>query len=241
MTPDFLAVAAKTVQPGSLPRSRLLEALPPELQLRLKSDLETVILKRGELLIQPGLAFDFIHFPTDCMISMIVKIKSGSAIESSTIGNDGFSGVSAFLGANLGGVTNMVQIPGQALRMRVEAFDWFMNDPDFRAHLGSYVARTLASMGQSAACIAFHSFHERLARWLLRVQDDIESDEISLTQEFLAMMLGVHRPTVTIAVGLLETAELITHRRGAITITDRPGLMAVACECYIRTQRRLES
>lgn len=235
MTPGLAIVGARDedeTRSVSLPRSRFLQALPVELLARMEPDLEAITLERDEVLIQPGLALDFVYFPTSCMISVIVKLEDGNAIESTTIGNDGFSGIAAFLGNEVGDLTNMVQIPGEAMRMRVDAFRALLDDPGLRTHLGGYAARMFAAMGQSAACISFHAFHERLARWLLLVQDDIERGEFPLTQEFMAMMLGVHRPTVTIAIGMLQNAGLIEHRRGVIKITDRAGLIAAACECY---------
>jgi CRP-like cAMP-binding protein len=164
---------------------------------------------------------------------MVVTLENGNTVEAATIGSDGFVGVSAFLGMERADMTALVQIEGEGLRLPIDAFRRCMDqDARFRERLGAFTAKTLATVAQSAACIAFHPVQERLARWLLLVRDGTETDEFPLTQDFLAVMLGVHRPTVTIAVRLLEGAGLIEHRRGHIRIVDAAALVRATCECY---------
>jgi DNA-binding MarR family transcriptional regulator len=125
-----------------------------------------------------------------------------------------------------------VQIAGSALRMESNTFRRHLDDPRFRAALGDYSASAFITVGQLAGCVAFHSAEHRLARWLLMVRDCVDRTTFPLTQEFIGVMLGVHRPTVTIAVRTLERAGLIEHRRGSVNILDGAGLEQAACECY---------
>ena len=215
-----------------MPKNRLLQSLDPRVQLAISRDLERVNLPRGEHLFAAGQIPEFVYFPTSCLISMVVILESGSTVEAATIGSDGFVGISTYLGMAKADTTAVVQIGGEAQRMRVEAFLKHMTEESFRDSLGASTAKTIATIAQSIACIAFHPVPERLARWLLLVRDGIQQDEFLLTQDFIAVMLGVHRATVTIAVRLLETAGLIEHRRGLIRIVDVAALTEAACECY---------
>jgi CRP-like cAMP-binding protein len=212
--------------------SRFLGSLSLDLQKRLAPALEQVNLLRGEGLHQAGETIDYVYFPISCMVSMVVSIESGNMIEATTVGNDGYVPVSAFFGGDRADVTAIVQMSGEALRMKIDDFRRELDYPEFRRALGAYSAKTLQTTGQSIACIAFHPLQERLARWLLTVRDATERDEMPLTQDFLAVMLGVHRPTVTIAIRILESAGLIEHRRGLIRIVDADALANSACECY---------
>jgi len=212
--------------------SRFIAALPADLQQSMRPDLELMDLARDEVLLRIGDLIDAVYFPTTCMVSMVVTLENGSTIEAATVGSNGFVGISSFLGGQRAEATGMVQIAGEALRMDVAAFQTHLQDPRLRANLGAYTAATFATIAQSTACIAFHPVQERLARWLLMVRDGIERNEFPLTQEFLAVMLGVQRPTVTIASRTLEKAGLIEHRRGRIRIPDAEALAQAACECY---------
>jgi CRP-like cAMP-binding protein len=195
-------------------------------------DLQHVDLKRGDVLLKAGELIEAVYFPTTCLVSMVVTLENGNTIEATTIGNDGFSGLSAYLARDRADATCMVQVAGAALRMRAEAFRRHLEDVRLRDQVGNYAAKIFATITQSTACIAFHPVPERLARWLLMVREGIERDEFLLTQDFLAVMLGVHRPTVTVAIRSLETAGLIDHQRGHIRIIDAEALEQSACECY---------
>ena len=128
--------------------------------------------------------------------------------------------------------THIIQLPGDALVMPIKSFREHLADAAFREPVSSYVAKTLSIVAQSSACIAFHPVQERLARWLLMVQDCTERDKFALTQDFIAVMLGVYRPTVTLAMHALENAGLIHSTRGLIEIADRLGLEKASCECF---------
>ncbi|HEX5370763.1 MAG TPA: Crp/Fnr family transcriptional regulator [Dehalococcoidia bacterium] len=229
-----------------MPNSRFLLSLPDDIQNILKPQLETLVLSHGEIMLAAGELIDYIYFPTDSLISMVVTLENGNTVEAATIGNDGFAGIAAFFGGYRAEVTAVVQIPGEALRLDVSVFRKLMENERFREVTGNYAARIFATVAQSAACLAFHPVHERLARWLLLVRDCTEHSEFPLTQDFIAVMLGVHRPTVTIAMRLLESAGLVEHRRGRIRIVDADALTEAACECYrlsgtMRSNARSES
>ena len=148
------------------------------------------------------------------------------------VGADGFTGLTTLFGMRAAGTRAMVQIGGEALRMPIEPFEQHLADARLRQPLGVYASRTLSRIAQSTGCVAFHPIEQRLARWLLMVRDSLDREEFPLTQEFLSYMLGVHRPTVTIASRLLVNAGLIEHRRGVIRIIDPEGLEQASCECY---------
>jgi CRP-like cAMP-binding protein len=136
------------------------------------------------------------------------------------------------LGSRRADYTVLCQITGDALRIDSGRFAEHLQEPRLRDRLGQYASALTRIMAQSTACMAFHPIEQRLARWLLLVQDELEGNRFSLTQEYLAVMLGVHRPTVTVAIRTLEMAGLISHGRGFTEILNRPGLTEAACECY---------
>jgi CRP-like cAMP-binding protein len=216
----------------ALAESRFLRALPGDLLDSMAGDLEAVDLKRGDVLLKAGELIEFVYFPTTCLVSMIVSLENGNTIEATTIGSNGFSGISVYLGRDTAAATCITQVAGEALRMRAAAFRRHLEDVRLRDHIGRYAAKILINIAQSTACIAFHPVPERLARWLLMVRDGLDEDEFLLTQDFLAVMLGVHRPTVTVAIRSLAAAGLVEHQRGRIRILDPDALMEAACECY---------
>ena len=193
------------------------------------------------MLEQAGGPVQFVYFPLSCLASTVVILEDGSMAEALTIGKEGFVGASLYFERDTAELTTFIQIPGEALRLDAKLFQMSLEDARFRRVIGNYTGRALATVAQSTACMAFHPLQERLARWLLLVRDGLELDEFPLTQDFLAIMLGVHRPTVTIAVKILQTAGLIQHRRGRVRITDTEGLTSAACECYRRARTSLAS
>jgi len=222
-------------------RNRLLAALPPALADGVCLDLEALSLKQPQLIIERGAIIEFIYFPTTCLISMVVDLKNGNTVEALTVGNDGFVETAAFFGKANSTFKGLVQISGDALRMRVESFLTHLEDEVFSTVMGSYVEDAMAMLAQSSACLAFHPVEQRLARWLLEVEDRVNTQSLGLTQEFLAQMLGVQRPTASIAVRMLVTANLISHTRGAVRIENRAGLEEAACECFRTGRERLDN
>jgi len=215
-----------------MPENSLLESLPPDLKQRIMSDLKPVEMPAHEVIAERGKPFQGIYFPRGCLISVVVNFENGSTIEAELVGKDGYTGIAALLGRENATSDMFVQVAGAALRMERKDFQFHLNDERFRATLGAYSATAFSIVGQLAGCVAFHPVEQRLARWLLMVRDRIDSTEFPLTQDFIAVMLGVYRPTVTTSVRTLERAGLIEHRRGMIRIIDGEALEQAACECY---------
>ena len=173
-----------------------------------------------------------IFFPETAVISLLTVLTEG-AIEAMTVGNDGFYGIPVYHGLDSTIVRAVCQIPGRALRIDVDTFRQVIdNSPTISRALARYAQFLVETISQSAACNRLHVIEQRCARWLLLSHDRVGSDEFALTQVSLAQMLGVRRPGVTVAIGILEKAGYISHTRGRIRIEDRAGLESVSCECY---------
>ena len=169
-----------------------------------------------------------IVFPRTCVISVITRTNDGQTLDNALVGYEGvFATPAEALNVN-----GLVQIAGFAYGLSHEAFDKHLDNHEFREAISRYSECLLSFACQSAICQAFHTAEQRLARWLLSVQDRAQDDELRLTQEYLAAMLGVHRPTVTIAARILQAAGMIHYRYGRIAIADRAALEEAACECY---------
>ena len=223
--------------PGPL-KNNLLASLSPDDYALVSGHLTQVDLEKGRLLYDPGDKVDTIYFPLDCVISLMTLMESGAAIESATVGREGGVGLLAAISPRHSLSRAIVQVPGRAARVGVGP----LGDVAARSHgLRSIIERhNDALFGhaiQSVACNALHSVEARFCRWLLSCRDRIDNDTINLTQEFLADMLGVQRTTVTAVAGALQAKGLISYRRGVVDILDRPGLEAMACECYGAVRR----
>jgi CRP-like cAMP-binding protein len=199
---------------------------------------QTTLLKLGDVIARCGEPFDACYFPLTCLLSQVVELEEGGTVEAALIGNDGFLGVPLLFGMNIAPCTVFVQIAGEAAVLGIDDFRNLLSVPGVAKKFGKYALQTYEQTAQGAACLAYHPIAARLAKWLLMVSDVVERDVLPLTHEYLAVMLGSQRPTVTIAAGTLETAGLIEGRRGAIRISDREGLEAAACECYRALQAR---
>lgn len=214
-------------------RNQLLSLLP-------QSELETVLgqaqevaVRSKEVIFRRGELIRHVYFPENCVISLVTELENGDAVEAMTIGSDGFAGIAVFHGVNASRLKGVGQITGQAWRLRSEDFqELAVSCENFGRLLHRYSQLIFETVSQSAACNRLHVIEQRCARWLLMSQDRVGRDEFNLTQEFLAEMLGVRRPGVTVAMGALEKAGLIGHSRGMIAVVDRPGLEKAACECY---------
>jgi hypothetical protein len=203
---------------------------------------EFLEVRSKELLFEPGDRIDFVHFPEDCVISLVTVMANGDQVEAMTVGNDGFSGIPAFHGVPTSPNRGIGQITGWARRLSMQNFrELVMECATLHRLLHVYSEFVYETVAQSAACNRLHVIEQRCARWLLMSQDRVGRDSFDLTQEFLAEMLGVRRPGVTVAMGILEKAGLISHSRGNITVVNRSGLEKASCECYgtIRERQRL--
>jgi len=222
------------------PRNRLLLAIPPRYFRQLLPDLEHIECRREQVLIDADSSLDHVFFPDSGVISVVAVYPDGSIIEMATIGREGGTGFQAVFGARSSSARLLVQLPGTAARMRRSAFVRAMEVmPAFRTLMHAHVHAFLEQVMVSAACNAAHSLKERLARWLLMMRDRHDDDVLPLTQNLLAEMLGVHRPTITNAARGLQRAGLIKCTRGRVTILDRDGLIRASCECYQVVRARI--
>jgi CRP-like cAMP-binding protein len=221
------------------PRNRLLLALSSRDLKRVMPELEHIRCQRAEVLLDADSSLDHVFFPDSGVVSVVAVYADGSVIEMATIGREGCTGVQAFFGAKTSSVRLLVQIPGSAARMSRAAFARAMESmPSFRNVMSAYIQAFLEQVLVSVACNGAHSLKQRLARWLLMMHDRSDEDELLITQNLLAEMLGVQRPTVTNAARELERAGLIRRGRRQVRILDRQGIMEESCECYqlVRTR-----
>jgi CRP-like cAMP-binding protein len=214
--------------------NRILESLPPEELALVAKELDNFDMNRDEILVDLGHRVEDVYFPDSGMISLVTSLGNRVTIETGTIGQEGMAGIEAFLGTRNASNRTIVQVPGQARKLRLSVFqDLAAELPGFRDSLRRYAAATLAIANQLAACNLIHSLRQRCARWLLTVHDNVEGNAFYLTHAYLAQMLGVRRAGVTNALADLTKRGLINSRRGTITILDRAGLEAAACECTV--------
>jgi CRP-like cAMP-binding protein len=226
------------VAPG---QNRVLSALSRDLQLRLLPRTEKVSLPLRQLLYEPDTPMAYAYFPLSGVISLVLPLRDGASVEIGTVGNEGLLGSPLLLGVDRGPTRAFSQVAGQSLRMRADAFRRSLQEfPDFAEVVRRYTQGLFNQVSQTTACNHVHSVQQRMCRWLLMTHDRVGADEFHLTQEFLAQMLGVRRPSVTVAAGLLQKAGLIRYQRGRIHITDRAGLEAGACECYNTVREELD-
>lgn len=212
----------------------LLASLPPGDLRRIQPHLEIVPLKLKEFLHQPGVPIDYVYFPGTGFCSIVTVLEDGSMVESATVGREGLVGLAATLDNPPATTASMVQSDIQiCYRMKAADFRTEMAHCGvFHQIISRYEQALMAFVMQTAACHAAHSIEQRLARWLLVAQDRMGTDEFLLTQEFIAMMLGASRSTVSEIAAELQKAGFITYTRGRVTILDRSALEAASCECY---------
>jgi CRP-like cAMP-binding protein len=222
-------------------KNRLLAALTPEDYGLVASQLSHVDLEKGRLLYDPGDPIETAYFPHDCVISLMTLMENGAAIESATIGREGALGLMAAIAPRQSLSRAIVQISGSASRIGVAALaDAARRSAGLRDLIDRHNEALFGHTIQSVACNALHPVEARFCRWLLSCRDRIDVDTVSLTQEFLADMLGVQRTTVTAVAGSLQAKGLIRYRRGVVDILDRAGIEAMACECYGVVRRGYE-
>lgn len=228
------------------PSNQLLASLPAEDFQRLVPDLKTIASKVKQVFHRQGEELRDVYFPNGGVVSITAVLANGTLIEAATVGDEGMVGIEAFFGKRpLAQGDTMVQVPDTSLAMlSVEAF---VREVARRGALhevmGRYAQVTIGQMMRSIACNALHQIHERCCRWLLMTHDRVHRDDFHLSHEFLGMMLGVRRQSVTVVAGTLQKAGLISYAHGHVRVLDRKGLEAASCECYaaIREQfRRLQ-
>jgi CRP-like cAMP-binding protein len=213
--------------------NRLLGLLPPRVYARLRPHLQRISLKYRQSLYRANEPIAFVYFIETGVGSLVNTMANGQAAEVGTIGNEGLVGLPIVFGDDRAPTSVYVQVPGVGLRMKATLFKKELaQSASMRTVMLRYAHAFFNQVAQSAACNHFHSLDRRCCRWLLMTHDRMQSDEFLLTQEFLAMMLGVQRTGVTAAAGALQRAGLIRYTRGNVTIIDRRGLLRRSCECY---------
>ncbi len=213
--------------------NHLLEALPKSDLRRMLARCETVELVFADVLSTPWQQLGYVYFPTRGFISLIMPIDGPASLEVGLVGDEGMFGVPLALGVDVSPVRAVVQGAGSALRMDAGSFRGELGrSPALQRKIAHYAFVRYTQLAQTAACTRFHVVEARLARWLLMTQDRAHATAFHVTQEFLALMLGVRRVGVTKAASSLQQRSLIRYRRGNITVLDRRGLKAASCGCY---------
>lgn len=214
-------------------QNHLLAALSAEIQRRLFPRLELVQLPLGKVLYESGDALRYVYFPTDCIVSLLYMMENGASAEISVVGNDGIIGVTLFMGGRSTLSRGIIQSAGHAYRLSGQQFmDEFNRHGELLLLMLRYTQALITQMAQTAVCNRHHSIDQQLCRWLLLSIDRLPSNQLIMTQELIANMLGVRREGVTEAAGKLQKLGVIEYNRGHIKILDRPRLEQLCCECY---------
>jgi CRP-like cAMP-binding protein len=234
-----MAPPSSRSQPGA---NRLLGLLPRSEQDRLFSNLERVSLKSKQVLARPGEAYPNVLFPLSGVVSVLVPMGEEPPVEAAVIGFEGIVGLPVALGNSIGPHEVICQVADGALQMAADRFKRLLPEcPELRGVVQRYALTFMNQAARSSACNRMHEINQRLARWLLLVHDRVPGDELDLTQEFLSEMLGVRRPSVSLAASTLQHAGLITYRWGRITVLNRDGLEQAACQDYGQTVSEYET
>jgi len=214
-------------------RNRILAALPRQDYQNLLNHLEPVSVTRNQSLYESGEPIKYAYFLTSGVVSLLWTTAKGVTVEVAMVGSEGMVGIPIILGAETMPMSAVVQIAGKAMRMKATAIkEEFRRGSLFHDLLLRYTQALSVQVSLSVVCNRLHTLEERLCRWLLMIHDRAETNELMLTHEFIAGMLGVRRSGVTIAARLLQNMGLIRYTRGRITILNRQGLESVSCECY---------
>ncbi len=222
-------------------QNHILAALPDAVRDRLFPHLKLVTLRSGEVLYEAGAPLRQVYFPADCVVSLLYVLESGASAEISVVGKEGAVGVSMFIGGETTTSRAVIQTGGTAYRLagrRLKAE--FERHGDLLHILLRYTQSLLTQMAQTAVCNRHHSVEQQLCRWLLLSLDRLPSNQLAVTQELIASMLGVRREGVTAAAGHLQERGVIKYARGRITVLDRPRLEALSCECYAVVKRETD-
>jgi CRP-like cAMP-binding protein len=214
-------------------QNHLLDALPATDYERLVSHFELVPMGLGDVLYESGSHLRYVYFPTTSIVSLLYVMEDGASAEIAIVGNEGMLGISLFMGGDTTPSRAVVQSAGHGFRLSGESLknEFGRFGPTMQLLL-RYTQALITQMAQTAVCNRHHSVDQQLCRWLLLSLDRLSANELTMTQELIANMLGVRREGVTEAAGRLQSAGLIHYRRGRITVLDRPGLERRACECY---------
>lgn len=226
-------MAKQTPDTPNPKQSYLLAALPEDAQARLLPNLELVHLPLGKVLYESGDSLNYAYFPIDCIISLLYVMEDGSSAEISVVGNEGILGTALFMGGESTPSRAIVQSAGHAYRLPRDKFKQeFIRHSDMLILLLRYTQALITQMAQTAVCNRHHSVDQQLCRWMLLSLDRLPTNNLVMTQELIANMLGVRRESVTEAAGKLQKLNVISYHRGNITVLDRAKLEKLSCECY---------
>lgn len=228
------STSGRVSPPAGRPKNKLLAALPPEDFARILPHLKTIPIKVRQVLYRRGEPVRQVFFPNGGGASITAAMNDGAMVEIATVGTEGMVGMNAFFGGGMLAGETMIQVPDtSAEAMGTDAFQKEIDRQGaFHDGIRRYSQGLLTLLMQSTACMALHHVQERCCRWLLMTHDRVGRDEFDLSHEFLAMMLGSTRPTVSVVAATLQKAGLIRYTHGHITIADRQGLERSSCECY---------
>jgi len=228
--------------PGDRPKNKLLASLPRADFERLRPHLKTIPVKVKHVFHPLNAPVREVFFPNGGVASITTVMKNGAMVEIATVGDEGLLGINAFLGGQMVTGETMMQVPDTSAE--VLPVEIFTRELDRRGALYErvllYSQGLMTLMMQSTACMALHPVQDRCCRWLLMTHDRVRRDDFQLSHEFLAMMLGSTRPTVTVVAGLLQKAGLIKYVHGRITILNRKSLEASSCECYATVKEHFD-
>ena len=228
---------AITHQPN---QNHLLAALPAAELERLAAHLELVQMRLGDMLYEPGGQLQYAYFPTTSIVSLHYVMESGASAEAAGVGNEGMIGISLFMGGNTTPSSAVVQTAGYGYRLKRQVLKQEFDQAGlFQRLLLRYTQALMTQMTQTAVCNRHHTIEQQLCRWLLLTLDRLPSNELIMTQELVASMLGVRREGITEAAGKLQSAGFISYRRGHISVLNRTGLECQTCECYTVVKKEL--
>jgi CRP-like cAMP-binding protein len=212
----------------------LLATVPIEVQDRLFPKLERVRLPLGRVLYESGAEMSYVYFPIDAIVSLLYVMEDGASAEISVVGHEGIVGIAVFMGGNSTPSQALVQSAGVAYRLPASDLKSEFNAPggELRLAMLRYTQALITQMAQTAVCNRHHSIDQQLCRWILLSLDRLPGNQLTMTQELIANMLGVRREGVTEAAGKLQRLGVIRYQRGRITVLDRPKLERLSCECY---------
>ncbi|MBA3890600.1 MAG: Crp/Fnr family transcriptional regulator [Gemmatimonadaceae bacterium] len=231
-----------SAEPEHDERNALLRSLEAHHYRALAQHLDEVLLRPGDILVEPGQRPSHVYFPQSGVISIVAHFEGGGAVEVGTIGWEGMAGIPVYLGVGTSPYRVIMQVEGQVRRMPVDAFERAIEEiPGFDERIAEFVDAYLMQVSQTAACNRMHDLAQRAARWLLITHDRVDGDTFALTHEFLAIMLGVRRAGVSEAAAELQRKGAIRYSRGRVTVTDRSILTRESCECYAVVRARFDA
>jgi len=223
----------RTTNEGNRVGNKILLSISDKEYTLIRPHLEFLSMPHHLTVYEPGQPLEFVHFPNTGMVSLVIATEDGKTVEVGEVGREGFTGTQAVVGIIRNQVREVVQIAGDGSRVRIDALQSVLQSaPELQRILTRYAIVQGMQFAQGAVCNRLHNIEQRLARWLLITQDRVDSPTFAITHDFLAMMLGTDRPTVSLAAGILQDKQIIKHTRGAVQILSRTKLEGRACECY---------